>query len=341
MSNFADCPLEQLKEIPFFDAAAWHPGRDIYCLQFFVKGMWHSWIPTPDGLLKMQMWPSESNYLGDAPEQNTDQCFLLAHFTVQHASFPEMQRSHKGIWNDFQNLATSLAKIRCFFQALPKKHEASRFVQTEIEYMVMVCRGVYDLLQEMISAHWERIRLHDTTIKKRKMPKSFADVLFQSSKQRTPEQISSRYGLPLLISQWYCQQFPFFSWLRDLRDRLAHGGNSSVDILFATERGFAIQRSEKPWCDLYDWPKDCEQPNGLVPIRPALCAIVRNVLQTCDSFAHLLQTTIKVPEELFPGLRLYSRGYYDKHLNELDAVIQGALWDDTAADSNEPFLRST
>src|SRR5687767_9445915 len=110
MTNSETIPIESLKAIPFFDPAAWSPGRALTSLHFFVKGQWHCWFPVGTEVRRIYAWPSEASYFGDSPERPTDQSFQFLDLMHQRASFSEMHRASHGIWNDFQNFATSLAK---------------------------------------------------------------------------------------------------------------------------------------------------------------------------------------------------------------------------------------
>lgn len=331
MKNAQSLPLEAIKTIPFFDVTAWAPGRSISNPHFFVGGEWHCWFAAGNELRRIYAWPAEANYFGDAPERETDQSFRLLNLIHQRASYPEMYRASDGIWNDFQNFATSLAKINLFYETSKrtKGTDTVRFVQTEIEYIVMVGRGVYDLLQEMIAAHWERITLFEPAKHKRSLPKSFADMALKGDTPRTSEELQEKYGLPKILADWYVSQTLFFKWLRLLRNQLAHGGHSPVQLLFCTERGYAIHREEKPWCDLYDWPKDVELPNGLVPIRPAICAIIHSTVLATESIAEIFERTIQFPKELFPGLKYFSRGYHDREYHQIGEVLRDSWWCET------------
>ena len=104
-----------------------------------------------------------------------------------------------------------------------------------------------------------------------------------------------------------------------------------MKLLYSTERGYAIHRNEKHWRELYDWPKEVELPNELVPIRPLLCTIIWNVVRATETFAQVLERTIQLPEPLFPGLRFYSRGYYDRELDEIPHVMHNSWWCDAEA----------
>lgn len=332
--------LEDLRQVPHFDPSDWQPNREIVCLSFYVKGEWEAWMPwTPDRRLqKVKMWPAESDYFGDHPERETDQSFPLFHLLAQRSSYPELYKLSRGIWNDYQNLAASLGKLQLFFEASKSGQNVTRYATTELEYVVYVCRGIFDLLQEIIAAHLKRIRFHDAGLKRRELPKSFADVIYKSNVRQTAEQIAGRYGLPIVLGQWYASTADLFEKLRYLRNVMTHGGSNAVEILFTTERGFGIFRSEKHWSDFYDWPVEVELKNRIVPLRPVVCAIVWSVIATCNSFAQLLESRVQLPKELFPGLRFFSRGYHDKHLSEVETVLRHSLWCDTDAGSFKPGI---
>ena len=123
-------PIEDMKQIPWFDSTAWTPSRAISSSCFYVDGKWQSWLPIDGKLQKMYMEPVESTYFGDKPERETDQCFELLNLAAQRISFPDMYRSIIGITGDFRNLATSLAKIRVFFKVSKARNGVSRFVET-------------------------------------------------------------------------------------------------------------------------------------------------------------------------------------------------------------------
>lgn len=183
----------------------------------------------------------------------------------------------------------------------------------------------------MIAAHWDRIKLHKPPRNKRQLPKSFAEVVLKGDQPRPSADLVDRFGLPQIFADWYVSQTKFFKWLRSLRNRMAHGGSSAAKILYCAERGYAIHRGEKPWCDLYDWPKEVELQNGLVPIRPALCAMIWNTVTVTDSFAQVLEHTIELPNPLFPGLCYYSRGYHDREFHQIGDVLHNSWWCDTRA----------
>ncbi len=322
--------LEMLKEIPFLDQHAFWKDGVIVSLDFFVKGEWHLWIATGDQLHKIKGWPHDASYFGDAKDRVTDQCFPIFDLLSQRLLTTTMLRQFSGMGNDFQCLGASLGKLRPFFDAHRLKEETRRFVQTELEYVVMVCRGVFDLLQEIVAAVWDRIMIHGQA-RKRHLPHSFADVVLKSNQRRTAAEIANDFVLPMPFAEWYEQQGPFFELLRDFRNRMAHGGSISLEMLFCTDRGFAMQRGPSPYCRLYQWPESVELPNRLVPLRPVFCSLIKQTLNACDSFTNVLSSCITLPGELFPGLRYYSRGLHDTELSQLDLVLEKSLWCDGKA----------
>jgi hypothetical protein len=328
--------LEQLTAIPYLDLKGWTPSRDIQSLNFYVNNEWHCWFAADGQLHKMNLLPVESDFFGDKPARPTDQIFPFLNLNAQRASFPEMRLASRGIWNDFQDLGTSLAKINLFYELWKERQiDAERFVQTEVEFIVMVCRGVFDLLQEMIRAHWKRIELFDKSRKKKNLPKSFADVVLHGNTPQTGERIASRYGLPDAFATWYTSQTDVFVVLRKLRNDLNHGGSRAVTTVFSTDRGFAIHRKDKPWCELYDWPQEVELPNDLVPIRPALCSMIYRTIESTSSFANVFENTIQLPKPLCPGLEYFSRGRSDRQLWEMAEVVKNSWWCDTHAELPE------
>lgn len=328
---FQFVPAVAFQQIPFLDMTAWSTDRYVSNLTFYVKGEWHLYVWNgKDKFINLRGTPIEAGYLGDAPERPSDQCFPLFNLIAQKASFKEMHMFAGGIWEDFQNLATSLAKIDLFFETSKiKGKETNRFVATEIEYIVGVCRSIFDLMQEMLSQYWERIALHDKSITKKQLPKSFASVLFSSSKLRTGEQIAHKYGLPATFANWYLTNAKHFSWIKSVRDRMIHSGSQSVEMLFATERGYAVKKDEKFWSDIYTWPKVAELYNDLYPIRPAICRLIWLTINSTTTLAEMLETTFECPKPMFPTLKYYSRGFYDNVFVELEDVLTQSWWDDT------------
>lgn len=329
--------MKELEQVPYL-AKPFPASSIVASLSFFVGGEWHCWLPVGGKLQKMKMWPYEASYFGDRPERGTDQFFPLFDLLAQRTLQPGMTRAKNGLQNDFRGLAASLAKMSLYHREGIGGVEVRWFMQTELEYVLMVARSVFDLLQEVISAHWASIKVAGQR-HKRKLPGSFSDVIRQGDRLRTAEEIAEKYSLSPSLADWYSAQAPFFMVLRSLRDKVMHGGALPAETLFVTDRGFAIFRDLKPFSELYQWPVECELPNHLVPLRPVVCRIIQSTRDACDSFAKYLLDNVQLPPEIAPGFRYYSRGEHDCELTLVPKILKDSLWCD-ACSSPEVIARA-
>lgn len=322
----ATIPLAALKEVPFFksDISSAHP---ILSLSFFVEDQWHCWLPYGDKLVKMKMQPVESTYFGDKPERGSDQDFALLNLMAQRTFGNEMHRCFSAIFNDFQGLSASLAKMRLFFENRENKNYGiTRLVQSEIENLAVLCRSVFDVLQEIVCFHVARMTVVDGPTPQ-KLPSSFRDVVHKSNRDQSASEISSRYSLPMPIAEWYVRHRDFFMLVRSIRNSIVHHG-ASIPLVFSSERGFAVLRNDDPFRGIYDWPDACELPNSLVPIRPALATVVMKTITATNDFANTLESSVQMQSDLAPNLRFYARGTNDREFVALDEVIEKSAWDD-------------
>lgn len=318
-------PLTELQKISWFNSRATNSVRAFTSTSFYVQGKWHLWIAVNGELRKFIGEPVDARYFGDAPARSTDQFFEVTNLIVQHLMTSEMFRCFTGFENDVQCLAASLAKFSLFFAAHRNGVPASRFVQTESEYIIIVCRGMFDLLQELVSLIFKNAT-HNGTRMKQLPDDSFARIAINDKVRRTSAEIEQKYGLPTPIAQWYERHSEFFQILRDLRNKMAHGGSVAVDMVFCTDHGFAIPRSFRPYSWFYQWPTGIDLPNELVPLMPVLCSIIKRTFHACDDFARILAGHVQLPAEVFPGLRYFARGVYDAHLAAIDGVLANSSW---------------
>jgi hypothetical protein len=322
-------PVAALQQIPFLQSPM-TAAYGIASLSFYVGGCWHCWIPHGETLVKVTMSPVDADYFGDVPERASDQCFALFNMIAQRTLDGQMIRHFRAMRNDYQGLSASLAKIRLFHQQRSQKEFGiPRFVQTEIEYLVTLCRSIFDLLQGLVRCHVARLRVHNGPQPKQ-LPESFAHVVSKNEKELSASEIVARYDLPYPIAEWYARHSDFFMKLRTIRDRMVHHG-SSIELIFSSDRGFAVLRHSDPFGGLHDWPSECELPNALVPIRPVLARIVKNTLGACDDFTATWSSSIGMPADVAPNLKFYSRGTNDREFHCLDDAIANSRWDDTFA----------
>lgn len=316
---------EALLKIPYVNHNL-ESNRTLVTLNFFVQGKWRCWFPVNGGVQELCMKPAEAHYFGDKPERPTDCSYKILNLLAQHAVNTKNFHFFNALWNDFQDLTCILAKINFFY-----KHKDDigdgimRYVQTEIEYLIIKCKSVYDLLQEIIISLCERIVLADGS-KIKNLPGTFSKIVFSSGNLRSKEEIVIAYRLPDALAEWYVSYGRCFDSIRNIRDVIVHGGNSLPSI-YSTDSGFAIDRKNGLFDGLYDWPQKCELENSLVPIRPVIAGMIKDTLDACNGFPETLKSIVVMPKEISPGLMVYSRGYNDNQLQLLERVVSESLWD--------------
>ncbi|MFL5330229.1 MAG: hypothetical protein ACJ8C4_15115 [Gemmataceae bacterium] len=329
--------LSELQEIPFLakDIDAW---RMLSSTSFFVNDEWHFWFPFPDGLRKLAARPSEGNYFGDKSERVDDLRLPYLEFMAQHIMCQPVAFFARGIENDFHSLAASLGKFKLFYRESKRdRAEVRRFVETEVEYILMVCRSMFDLLQELISTMLGlTVTLEGKKGRSGQLPKSFAKMIERGGQPMARDEIQSVHDISPRFADWYASHGDFFLRIRRLRDGLVHSGQSVPKTLYVLDRGFAVPRDNPTFEDFYAWPNECEAPNGLVPLRPVIGLVIAYTLGAFYSFAHVFGTEVRLPGQIAPGLGYYMRGFHNRELLELRDVIERALWDEDEAQLGSP-----
>jgi hypothetical protein len=318
--------LTELAKIPYLDTSNLR-GRVLATLSFYVDGEWHFWIPAADRLVKLAKGslPIEGLYFGHARESEGDVYLHFLDFLHQRASFPEIQYALFGLRDDFFNLSTSLAKLRVLHDARKGIDGVARMAATEIEYICLLARSVFDLLQEIIWKLWDTIQLHDKTVPKKQLKHNFREMIMLGEAQRTAEELESRFGLPSDLAAFYVRNAPFFLMLRTFRDNLVHHG-SPVDPIFSTDRGFAVHESTLPFATFNVWSADHKQANGLCSLRPVIAYLIHHTLAACEDFTRTIERLVLFPPPLAPGFRIFLRGYYTIELARNYDVMQNSRW---------------
>ena len=337
----ASIDLAKLAAIPYLDVANLG-GRVITSLMFHDNGEWRNWIEAGDQLVEMRAWPAESVYFSKAEAAPDDIAFHFLDFMSQQACLPQVMPALFGIRDDYFNLSSSLAKIQHLHATRASiGNGCSRMVVSEVEYVFLVCRSIFDLLQEIALKLWDTIHLADTSVKKKALRDSFNAMTQFEGKPATREALSRRFGLPSPLADYYVRWQGFFGLLRGFRDNVVHRG-SQVQTFFTGESGFLISKSLKPFQDMDVWRDDERRPNDLVPLIPALGIIVYKTLQACDDFSQTLSSIIQFPPPIVPGMRLFMRGYFNESLastlSDADERLRHTAPSDEAA--TEPSLSS-
>ena len=307
-------------------------GRAMLLMPLWDGAGWNQWIETPDHrLIKMQIVDTiRSNYLAVSPAGPHDVWIAFVDFMWQRASWPEVVRLLNGICDDFSLMATSAAKLEHFHEARGSIDATliGYFVKTELEYLIIVARSVFDLLQEVIAQFWNnRVKLLDPSAeavrRHHKLPPEFAKVALHNEIARTASEIVERYALPPTTAAMYAKHSSFFLSLRASRDGIIHGG-SSVDIIFTTENGLFVSPNSKHYSN-YPWKSEHYYNESLVSLRPWIARTVFQTIEACSDIMFSLASAIPFPEEIAPGYRVFIRDPSNEAFLRLLNVATGNL----------------
>jgi len=296
---------------------------------YHQDGTWELWLPANDGLQRMRPGKMrEGKYFAKAPQSESDVYLAFFDFMCKRAYWEEIVPFIDGIYDDLQNIATSLAKLDLFYREWKKTHfVAERFVTTELEYLFSVCRSLYDLLQECISKMWSRFKFHDPQLGKRKLSRSFRGMILDGNTQMAKEEIMRRYAIPEQMANYYLRQASFFTWLREFRDYISHSGKS-FEFVFSTDKGFAVSIDTKPFSSMDIWCESNTQPNKLGSVRSLVAHLIISTFTAVEEFAHLMAQIIIFPPDVAPEYRIFICGAHSANLQNLDAYITGKPWYD-------------
>jgi hypothetical protein len=328
--------IEELKKIPYLDVAVIQ-GRTVKLMPLWDGTRWRMWTDTEIGIIEMQVVDAlESDYVATKPAKETDLFIPFVHLMWQHASYPEITPLIVAISDDFHNMGTSVAKLKHFwkFQEHIERGGAVRFASTELEYLVALCRTVFDLLQEIISRLWaSTVRLTDDEAeafrKSHSLPKTFSKMVLDNKENpRDAAQIASKFGLPSSLSEQYAFAAPFFAQLRKVRDKVIHGG-SGFRSVYETERGFCINPKEAPYNDFEGWLPHHQYNENISSVLPWIADVVMKTIDVCNGLMGRFAQTIAFPPALAPGYFVFVRGPHNNALASLLNVYSGqtGFWD--------------
>jgi hypothetical protein len=320
---------DAFREVPYL--AAEHIGdRTVNLMPLWDGHEWHSWFPYEGRLVKLQMHGLvQGEYLAKHSEASSDLRIRVLEFAWQRASWPEAFPLWRHITDDIHNFATSVAKLEHFFaQRDAVGHGVCAFVQTELEYLLVLARSVFDLLQELISRVWSRrIRLLDPAADSRRkahpLPLTFSKVVLRRKQHlRSAEDIVADFGVVPSLAAAYASAAGLFATLRQVRDAIVHGGRA-VDMIFVTEVGFCVHRDCPLFTGLEIWSDLKKDNENLVALLPLVAHIVSGTIGACDMIVDGLSRDVQFPPEIAPDYHVYLRGFHNEALLRICKVYEG------------------
>jgi hypothetical protein len=144
---------------------------------------------------------------------------------AQRANRPNVARLFSAIQDDIFNLSESLAKLKLIHGSSDEADGSGRMAATEVEYVLLVCRSIFDLLQEVIDKIWDTVSFTDPSLSKKKLKQSFSEMALHANEPRSAEAIAARFNVPLPLAECYANHAPVFLMIRKFRDDLVHRGH--------------------------------------------------------------------------------------------------------------------
>lgn len=175
---------------------------------------------------------------------------------------------------------------------------------------------MFDDLQRIIAALWDRVELSDPVAQKRK--KKLPDESFRKALERiksASQQDAAPYGLPRPVLEAYDGVAAFFYQLRSIRDQLTHQGGR-LEPVFMSDSSGAISKGGRlaaiPPKDLH-----VEVNQNLIALRPVIAHLVISTLQAFNTFLVAFAQCFAFPPSLFPDHKYFFRC---AHMNALGAA---------------------
>lgn len=289
-------------------------------------GKFHAWLVKGNDIID---WPvidlREGEYFAKVAASDKDIYFDFLNFLYQRNTCSAVFPMVGYITNDMRNLAASLRKIELFYE-ISHKENVTRLIVSELEYILTVCRSLYDHFQFIVKHIWAGVKLMDSSIKRNSLSDSFSAMVLKGNQIRTVEEIAKTYGLTASLAKFYSDETAFFERLRSFRDDIVHRG-LTPGYIYVTERGFSVEKEDKFFSSFNVWTPKCFYKNDrLASLKPVIAHIIQETLSTMGRFALTLQQQIKYPEDIAPGYHIFMRGEYLHKLAELDSYIKDDVW---------------
>jgi len=235
-------PIEEVAAIPHVDPSTLL-HRIVCTTTFYTGGRWQMWFISNGRLHPIQIVDlAEGVYFGDAAAAPYDFDLNALNLIAQHVCNADTHRTFMGIWDDLYNIAASVAKL----DVVTTHHadigdQAARMVVTEVEYLAIQCRSIFDYIQKIIKAQWAKaFSAQDGSRSKQTLPPSFGDMVLEDRKPRSAPEIARRYLIPETLALVYAKHAPFFANLKTMRDAIVHKA-AQTPIIFMTPVGPCIE----------------------------------------------------------------------------------------------------
>jgi hypothetical protein len=266
--------INELRKITYLDVETLGE-RTVLLMALWDGTDWHKWIDIGEELQEFKIIDLvHANYVGKKASSPDDLWIPFIDFLWQQASWPEILRLINALCDDCHLLATSSEKLRHFFNSreMIPQNAISSFVKSELEYLIILCRTMFDLLHEIIATlMYSRMKMLDPALelrrKQAKLPNSYAKMVLNGDTIKKSEELVEKYVISPKLAEEYIKHAPFFLSLRTARNRIVHGGTEMPHI-FVMEKGFCVNPKDKIFADFKGWKESHQYNKNLVSLLP-------------------------------------------------------------------------
>ncbi|WP_321992538.1 hypothetical protein [Marispirochaeta aestuarii] len=276
--------------------------------------------------------PQASVYCAKEIDDATTDIYLnLLDFIYKRSSYPYIVKLLDSLKYDVHKLFTINAKIDILYKYNQDKECMSDLIQSEIEYLFIVCKSIYDSLQNMITKFWDRnvIVIRKGYIKK-KLPDTYSKIIYKNKELSSLNEIIERYSLPEPLANYYYESGRLFDSIKTVRDDIVHHGKG-IDYIFSYEKGFAVTEESTIYKNFDVLKKNSQNQNNLISIRPMIKYLITEMLSLLDNYTKSINSVLKFPMETITDYKIYLRipqiKYYNRMVKELEKT---EWWHDTA-----------
>jgi hypothetical protein len=322
-------PVEEVRKLPYVDQMP-TDDRPILLRPFYdhERKEWISYVPVGDGKL-VRLAGGEvivGSYFARAPaDVLADLEFPAGTLIAQCASFTGVIGALASLENDFFDLACILRRYELIAtQSRADSTSASLLLSSELAYLIITVRSLYDILQKLSKNLARCVVAPDGSGKRviHDLPESFAAMVLKGDQPLAAQVLEENHRLPAPIANFYAGEALRFKHLRDLRDGLEHHGES-LPTIFCIESGPAVRYDESPWKEFAPWEPRHIRLDRFASLRGLFAKVVGDAIELPTRFLRAFTSVIAVQPPLSRATQLYIRHPFGSYLVSLPQVQEG------------------
>jgi len=329
--------IEPYKVLPYinFDTLVKSNGRQILIAPFYEDNTFQYPVFSKDKnriiFLKGILSQDEGLYIAkEINDKNQDAYFKIVDFMYRYCSYPNIIPHLGSLIDNYINIFTVVSKIDSYLDLVNKirKSMISDFIKTDFEYVFMIGRIAYDILQQIVSTLWNGVKLVDKSETK-KLPTNFTKIIMKpkNAGPRTAEEISTVFNLPSDFANFYIEQVNFFEKLKTLRDDLVHNPETvKQDLFFVFNEGFGISDNSKLFKQFDIWDKHDCKTNNIYSIRPLLHCLVSNIMNASECFCDCIMKAIIFPYPIIDNYYVFLRHPHIRNFRNMCNELEKSSW---------------